>query len=188
MRGQGIIDVIATGIDVDHHTGQRKTMGGNRRQCIPTDILLQKIRLISLLNFLPAQSLANSVTKLGHVFQQPFNGLFHRPGIIGNNAQVKRRPVFHQQGTVPVKNKSPHRLDALDTDTVIFGHLEIMIPLDDLQIKQSQGQNTKGQKNRYHNAEKTFPEPLIVYVIKVRMDVWRCHRLSDLNTTRTRDG
>ena len=129
---------------------------------VPADILLEQdgpvgSHILAVTD--PAhQLIVGKTEKTGQLVQ----GQVHRPGVLEDDAQVEGRSIVHQQAAVPIENQPAGRVDALESDAVVFRNPPKLLPFDDLQLKQAQKQQGKGDKHGDHQQGEPLPIPVVV--------------------------
>ena len=81
---------------------------------------------------------------------QSLDRMFYRLCIFQNNVEVERGTIFHQQYTIPIKNHSPGRIDALKPYAIVFREPAELIPFNHLKVKEACDQYGKNGHDAKH--------------------------------------
>ena len=167
MGRQAAVNVIAQPLNLDVDTGQIVTAGGHHRQFVAADVAFEELGLVIGRPPHAAHLGGQFVHRQGGMHGQAVKGLAHRAGILEADVKVEGRPIFDQQVALPVENEAARRIDALQSNTVVDRHATVFLPLDDLQVDQSQHQNQGGQADAQHDPGQALSKPLAVDGFKI---------------------
>ncbi len=145
--------VFPDGHDVDAHAGQLQGVRLDEGELLPAHIAVD-----------PQRGEGPAVFENGFVVHGEGQvdlrveglQLLHEPlevlHVLGEDHHVEGRPVLHENDPPGIEDDPPHRLHLADADAVVFGSLEEILPLDDLQVPQPQDEQAHGHED--HPEEK----------------------------------